>query len=79
MKFCCDEFAKNAGALQATVGGGWIYPRNMRPLAQFEPDRDGQTWNINGCCGGSCWVVSEMRFCPYCGNSMAANAEAMRK
>ena len=36
----------------------------------FEPDQDGETWNINGCCGGGCFVVTEMRFCPYCGSKM---------
>jgi hypothetical protein len=51
-------------------GGGSLYPEEMRPLAQFEPAEDGQTWNIYGCCGGGCFVVTEMRFCPYCGTSL---------
>jgi hypothetical protein len=66
MKFCCDEFAKQAGELQVPVGGGFLYPPGCMPDAQFEPMDDG-TWAINGCCGGGCFVVSDMKFCPYCG------------
>ncbi len=70
MKYCCEQFAKQAGYLQPPVGGGALYPSEMRPLAQFEPDNDG-TWNINGCCGGGCYVVIEMKFCPYCGSKLS--------
>lgn len=75
VKFCCDKFAEQAGQLQAPAGGGFMYPHEMRPLAQFEPDRDGRTWNINGCCGGGCYVVSEMSFCPYCGARLSPAEE----
>lgn len=74
MKFCCDAFAKEAGAVQAMVGGGFMYPAEMHPNAQFEPDKDG-TWNINGCCGGGCYVVTKMKFCPYCGTSLLNASE----
>lgn len=67
MKYCCEKFAEEAGRLQAPVGGGGLYPASMTPAAQFVPDPDG-TWSINGCCGGGCYVVTEMRFCPYCGS-----------
>jgi hypothetical protein len=70
MKFCCEAFAEQAGELQAAVGGGGLYPSQMRPRSQFEPDDDGKTWNINGCCGGGCFVVTDMRFCPYCGTAL---------
>lgn len=70
MKFCCAKFAEQAGALQALAGGGWMYPPGMRPTAQFEPENDGSSWNINGCSGGGCYVVSEMKFCPYCGTAL---------
>lgn len=33
---------------------------------QFERFEDG-TWDISGCCGGGCYVVRDMKFCPYCG------------
>lgn len=38
---------------------------------QIEPDSDGVTWNINGCCGGGCYVVTDVRFCPFCGAQLA--------
>ena len=68
MKFCCEAFAKEAGELQSPVGGGSLYPGPL-PKAQFEPDDDG-TWNIYGCCGGGCYVVTEMRYCPFCGTKL---------
>ena len=34
---------------------------------QFEYCEDIEMWAINGCCGGQCFVVDEMRFCPFCG------------
>ena len=70
MKFCCEKFAEEAGRVQAMVGGGFAYPAEMHPIAQFEPDTDSETWNINGCCGGGCFVVTEMRFCPFCGSKL---------
>lgn len=65
--YCCEAFAKQAKELQAPAGGG-IYPPEWRPLAQFEQNNG--TWHINGCCGGGCYVVTNMRFCPYCGNRL---------
>lgn len=65
-KFCCKKFAEEAKALRAPVGGGMLYPLGFRPHGQFQLDEDG-TWNINGCCGGGCYVVSDMKFCPFRG------------
>lgn len=25
------------------------------------------SWSINGCCGGGCFVLKDIRFCPFCG------------
>lgn len=27
-------------------------------------------WNINGCCGGGCFVLSDIRHCPFCGTKL---------
>ncbi len=27
-------------------------------------------WAVNGCCSGGCYVVIEMKFCPYCGKEL---------
>ncbi len=24
-------------------------------------------WYVNGCCGGGCFVLSQIVFCPFCG------------
>jgi hypothetical protein len=69
MTFCCEKFAEQAGELHPPMGGGFSYPLAMRPNAQFAEQGDG-TWAINGCCGGGCYVVTEMRFCPYCGTKL---------
>lgn len=41
---------------------------------EFERSRDG-SWNINGCCGGGCFIVADMRFCPFCGTKLDARAQ----
>jgi hypothetical protein len=68
--FCCKAFEEQATDHEAFAGGGGLYPVGMRPDTQFEQDDDG-TWNVNGCCGGGCYVVSGMRFCPFCGSSLS--------
>ena len=67
MSVCCDKFAEQAGRLRTPVGN--LYPSTMRPDAQFEQTEDG-AWAINGCCGGGCYVVEGMKFCPYCGTKL---------
>ena len=27
----------------------------------------GSSWNLNGCCGGGCYVLKDIKFCPFCG------------
>jgi len=54
MKFCCDEFRKEI--------------QDKNPDGHFKQDENG-TWNILGCCGG-CYVITEMKFCPFCGNRL---------
>lgn len=69
MAFCCEALELNCGRYQAPVGGG-LYPSPMRPTAQIERSDDG-SWNINGCCGGGCYVVTDIKFCPFCGHELA--------
>lgn len=69
-KPCCAKFAEETGRLQAPAGGGMMYPAGMRPSAQIERDRDGE-WNVNGCCGGGCYVLAAIKFCPFCGARLA--------
>lgn len=51
MKYCCEQFESKAN-------------RESRDYL-FEPYNG--AWVINGCCGGGCFVVSNMKYCPYCG------------
>ena len=62
MKYCCEAFADEAGHGEDT-------------LTQFMPDDDGETWNILGCCGGGCYVVTEMKFCPFCGSPLKGEGQ----
>jgi hypothetical protein len=41
---------------------------------EFERDEAGR-WNIGGCCGGGCYVVEDMRFCPFCGTEISPKSE----
>jgi len=29
-----------------------------------------QGWNVEGCCGGGCYVLSDIKFCPFCGTKL---------
>ena len=69
MKYCCKEFKKQVEELQSPIAGGLLYPEEMLPGGQFEIDDEGN-WYINGCCGGGCHVVDDMKYCPYCGTSL---------
>ena len=68
--FCCDKFREQATDVQDMVGGGFLYPKEAQPDAQFTLSEDGKSWLIQGCCGGGCCVVTEMLFCPYCGSKL---------
>lgn len=70
--FCCDAFANAAGHTNTPIGGGGLYPSSMRPEGQIEQDEDGG-WNVNGCCGGGCYVLTGLRYCPFCGSRLEAS------
>jgi hypothetical protein len=69
IKICCKRFKEEA-KLKALAGGGFMYPPAMIPNAQIEYDEDKNVWNINGCCGGGCYVVTGVKFCPFCGTKI---------
>lgn len=72
--FCCDNFAKETSRVHAFSGGGWAYVGAVdRPTGQIEQSDDG-SWNVNGCCGGGCYVLIGMRFCPFCGTTLPSKA-----
>lgn len=67
--WCCDDFRTQATTLQALSGGVSLYPVSAMPNAQYEK-LDNGTWGINGCCGGGCFVASNVRYCPHCGENL---------
>jgi hypothetical protein len=71
MAFCCEELAEEVGEHKAFAGGGFMYPPGMQPTGQIEQAEDG-SWNVNGCCGGGCYVLNEIKFCPFCGTKLPA-------
>ena len=75
MTYCCERFKKEAGEVKAMAGGDFLYPDSSHPKGQIEPDEDGETWNVNGCCGGGCYVLTDIRFCPFCGNNIVIDNE----
>ncbi len=66
---CCAELAKEIGEHKALAGGGFAYPPSMHPTGQIEQANDG-SWNVNGCCGGGCYVLNDIKFCPFCGTKL---------
>lgn len=70
MAFCCEALAREVTEHKAFAGGGFLYSGIIdQPTGQIEQDEDG-TWNVNGCCGGGCFVITGMRFCPFCGTPL---------
>lgn len=66
MKYCCDKFSKKVQ----------IYdPSESSISGSFEQDSSGE-WNINGCCG-SCYVVKNMKYCPFCGTELKVHKEKL--
>lgn len=69
--YCCDRFRMECTTHQAWVGGGFgAYPADMEPTGQIEKDDDGG-YAINGCCGGGCYVLTGVKYCPFCGSKLA--------
>jgi hypothetical protein len=68
-KLCCDALAKEVREHRAFAGGG-LYDGTLRePTGQIEQLEDG-TWAVNGCCGGGCFVLEGLKFCPFCGAAL---------
>lgn len=59
--------------MRAVSGGGYLYGKESVPTAQIERESDG-TWNVNGCCGGGCYVLDDIKFCPFCGAKLSHDA-----
>lgn len=61
MTFCCTRFAQ-----RVVIKHEISYGRKPKVIEQ---EKDG-TWNVNGCCGGGCWVLEKIVYCPYCATKL---------
>jgi hypothetical protein len=68
-KICCEKFMEEALFTKAFIGGGGLYPKQMQPTGQIQQDKEGN-WHVNGCCGGGCYVLSNITHCPFCGKEL---------
>lgn len=73
-RLCCEALEKEVIELRPPTGGGLLYPKSMRPKGQIEQMEDG-SWAINGCCGGGCFVITDMKHCPFCGIKLPTELE----
>ena len=46
------------------------FDENIRNSGGFEVDGRGKEVNVGGCCGGGCYVLIELKYCPYCGKEI---------
>jgi hypothetical protein len=69
-KYCCDKFLEESN-IKAFAGGGFAYPPGMHPTEQIEFIAKTGKWNVNGCCGGGCYVLTDLEYCPWCGKKIS--------
>jgi hypothetical protein len=65
---CCERFEKASNGAVSLSPLAIGAPYGGRPQGQIE--FSGGTWNVNGCCGGGCYVLTELKFCPWCGSQL---------
>ena len=63
---CCEKWNEATGHM-LSVGPSAIGYGGSISNAQIECDETTHLWNVNGCCGGHCYVLQDLRFCPWCG------------
>ena len=65
-EYCCERFRYYATHYEGGPFARYNYPPAEYPEAQIVLTSDG-TWSVNGCCGGGCFVIEDMKYCPFCG------------
>ena len=68
--FCCEALAKEVESHPPFAAGGFLYPPNCHPTGQIEYCEGNDSWNVNGCCGGGCYILENIKFCPFCGTRL---------
>jgi hypothetical protein len=73
MEYCCERFRAVVEGRTSTSPIALAYA--AAGLCQSDDGQvvqaDNGTWSVTGCCGGQCDVLTEMRFCPFCGKAIA--------
>ena len=68
---CCDRWKEETSNIEGNYR--WMaYPKEMHPTGQIEFAQlsEGAEWCVNGCCGGGCFVLTGLKFCPWCGTKL---------
>ena len=66
MKPCCEKWTEATGAVLSTGPAAMAYP-GPGADAQIEHNPEAGSWDVYGCCGGQCFVLTDLKFCPWCG------------
>lgn len=62
---CCEKWTEATGSV-ISVGPAAIAYGGSTISAQVEKQEDGK-FSVNGCCGGQCYVLTDIAYCPWCG------------
>lgn len=46
------------------------FDENIRDTGGFEISEADEEVNVGGCCGGGCYVLCNLKYCPYCGKEI---------
>ena len=68
IKVCCKDFAEQM--LQEVRDGDISFGGGFISSTQGEYDEEEKVWNVNGCCGGGCFVITGLKYCPWCGKKI---------
>ena len=70
MEFCCERLAHEIAHTQSFSPSAIAYAGiTTPPTGQIEQTDTGD-WAVNGCCGGGCYVLTDIKFCPFCGTEL---------
>lgn len=68
---CCEQWKEQAETARIPAGGAFLYPG---PMPQHQIERTSSGYNVYGCCGGGCYVLTDIKFCPWCGTPLDKEA-----
>lgn len=71
---CCDEWAKATGTVLSESATRIVAAR-LRPPADVQIEFI-KGWQVSGCCGGHCYVLSDLKFCPWCAAALPQEGTA---